>query len=175
MKKKKIIIDGVDVSKCPHINAYFPDSPKCQQGMGVGGCGSECRGKCSYVDKLKIHNEIQQLKKENEEEIEGLKLNLSLFKKSLYSANKENLRLEKENEELKNRLQILDDEILTVEITIKEFETYKKYKQALEKIKELAEKIDDYACEWCDDLHNDFIDASREIQDIISEVLDENS
>jgi len=67
---KKIIIDGVDVSKCPHINAYFPDSPKCQQGMGVGGCGSECRGKCSYVDKLKIHNEIQQLKEENEELIE---------------------------------------------------------------------------------------------------------
>lgn len=51
--------------------------------------------------------------------------------------------LEKENEELKNRLQTLDDETLTVEITVEEFETYKKLKQALEKIKDRIELYND--------------------------------
>ena len=97
MSDKKIIIDGVDVSKCPHINAYFPDSPKCQQGMGVGGCGSECRGKCSYVDKLKIHNEIQQLKQENEE----LKETIQELNASIQTCNIERTKLYKKLEEIK--------------------------------------------------------------------------
>lgn len=104
--EKEIIIDGVDVSKCPHINAYFPDSPKCQQGMGVGGCGSECRGKCSYVDKLKIHNEIQQLKEENEELKRKYQESLNI-QKQLQEWQDEDLRqikeLKTENEELIER------------------------------------------------------------------------
>ena len=50
-----------------------------------------------------------------------------------------NVQLQKENEELKARLQTLDDEVLTVEITLDEFERYKKYKQTLEKIRDIAQ------------------------------------
>lgn len=56
---------------------------------------------------------------------------------------KELKRLQEENEELKARLQTLDDEVLTVEITLDEFERYKKYKQALE---EIENKLTDLYC-----------------------------
>lgn len=59
-------------------------------------------------------------------------------------------RLQEENEELKARLKILDDEVLTVEITLDEFEKIKKYKQTLEEIRSYCDeqnlKADYTAC-----------------------------
>lgn len=50
-------------------------------------------------------------------------------------------KLKQENEELINRLQTIDDEILTVEITQKDYDKYKKYKQSLEEIKKETHRL----------------------------------
>ena len=50
MTDKQIIIDGVDVSECQHINAYNPKNPICQRGEGVGGSPSVCDARCRYAD-----------------------------------------------------------------------------------------------------------------------------
>lgn len=88
-KKEPVIVNGFDVSECPHINAYFPDKPKCQQGMGVGGCGSDCRGDCRYTEKLAM-------------------LNIEKEYRHYY---KESKRLFKENKSLKKLLKRIDKKL----------------------------------------------------------------
>ena len=84
-----------------------------------------------------------------------------------YKLYKQLKRLEQENEELKNRLQILDDKILTVEITVEEFENYKQLKQENEELKKLKCKFKEYCT--CDTERYRF--ALEEIREIANQTI----
>lgn len=75
--KEEIIKYGINVRECPHINAYNPNKPICQKGVGVGGNSSECDGNCDYVRNADIEQKIRNLselvswQREKLEEIKG--------------------------------------------------------------------------------------------------------
>ena len=117
-------------------------------GVNVAGCNSYKEGHC--LDKTAI-----LLCDTNK---------CSNYKDCYYKQLK---RLEQENEELKNRLQILDDKILTVEITVEEFENYKQLKQENEELKKLKCKFKEYCT--CDTERYRF--ALEEIREIANQTI----
>jgi hypothetical protein len=104
------IINGIDVSECEH---HYTNPVN---GIIYHGCA--------------IYEQINELGYSQDTLCEQ---NPDCYFKQLK-------RLQEENEELKNRLKTLDDEVLTIEITLDEFERYKKYRQTFEEIRAIAKE-----------------------------------
>ena len=127
--EEKIIIDGVDVSECPHINAYNPNKPICQMYVGIGGSPSECRGNCAYIKE----QNFKQLEQENEK----LKNNIDFWQKKCADADGDIEKLSEENARLKEEIK---NSPLCVQCKNVECEI-KKLRDAIAEIEKIIENL----------------------------------
>jgi predicted nuclease with TOPRIM domain len=97
-------------------------------------------------------------------------LDFEVQKKEVLEA--ENERLKLKTEELENRMQTLDDETITVEITEDEFEKYKQLKSCLQEIKTISEEFIKNVSENCIKITPMFL-VHKEIIDLITKAESE--
>lgn len=145
MTDKQIMIDGVDVSKCVHLqkgidcNAYI-DFSECCEGYDarLGYCPNI--EDCYYKQLLRKEQEVDVLKAENK-----------LLKQAFEDSDNDCFRLEKENEELTNQVDYLRREYKEIKWTNEAIsrqcqnincKDLQKLKQTLAEIKEIAEQIE---------------------------------
>ena len=178
MTDKQIVIDGVDVTKCPS----YMDFKKCTMLSYV----SACEGSCAYTEfhNLLVENEeIKEQLKRKEQECERLKEEVSLLKesnsklqqmedsKSIEKFYLQQLdQLKAENDELKrcykNNSTLLDFEETN---TTKLVNKIMKLEKTLAEVKEIVTKM-----EYGNDFDYDFTWGEQILQKISEVIPDEN-
>ena len=96
MTDKQIIIDGVDVSECQHVNAYNPKKPICQRGIGVGGSPSVCNARCRYADEYRYKQQLKRKEQESKKSIKSYKNEIRILQETNEILCKEIVYLKKE-------------------------------------------------------------------------------